>query len=53
MSGLRFSDGELFNTSGPLRKEKRHDGWYVIGKGLLVPVNDPREADRLIDALKK
>lgn len=38
MSILKFSDGEEFNTSGPLRVEKRSDGWYVLGKGLLIPV---------------
>ncbi len=53
MSQLRFSDGETFNTSGPIRKEKRYDGWYVIGEGMLIPVNSEEEADRLIGTLRK
>ena len=53
MSQLKFSDGEAFNTSGPLRKEKRSDGWYVIGGGMLIPVNSEEEADRLIGTLRK
>ena len=53
MSQLRFSDGETFNTSGPIRKEKRYDGWYVIGGGMLIPVSSEEEADRLIGTLRK
>jgi hypothetical protein len=48
MSVLRFSDGEEFDTSGPIRKELRRDGWYVMGKGLLIPVRDEEEADQVI-----
>jgi len=29
MSKLTFTDGETFDLSGPLRLEKRADGWYV------------------------
>lgn len=39
---LRFSDGVEFDTSGPLRLTARQDGWYVVGMGMLVPV-DTRE----------
>ena len=49
MSRLRFSDGEEFDTSGPIRKEERYDGWYVIGDGKLIPVRDEEEADRLLE----
>ncbi len=49
MSILRFSDGEEFDTSGPIRKEERRDGWYVIGDGRLIPVRDEEEADRLLE----
>ncbi len=52
MSILKFTDGESFDTSGPLRKEERYDGWYVLGEGKLIPVKDEAEADRLIDHLK-
>jgi hypothetical protein len=46
MSLLKFSDGEVFDTSGPLRKEERQDGWYVIGNGYLIPVASEEAADR-------
>lgn len=48
MSKLKFSDGEVFETSGPLRKEERYDGWYVIGQGYLIPVNSEEDADQMI-----
>jgi hypothetical protein len=51
MSKLRFSDGEEFETSGPIRKEERYDGWYVIGEGHLIPVKDEEEADAMIKKL--
>ena len=53
MSILKFSDGEQFDTSGPIRKEHRPDGWYVIGDGKLIPVKDANEADELIKLLTR
>ena len=50
---LKFSDGEVFNTSGPLRTEHRSDGWYVIGKGMLIPVNSEKDGIELIKTLTK
>jgi hypothetical protein len=52
MSILKFSDGESFDTSGPLRKEKRYDGWYVLGEGKLIPANDEQEANKIMNQLK-
>jgi hypothetical protein len=49
MSRLRFSDGEEFDTSGPIRKEERYDGWYVLGDGKLIPVRDEEEADQVVE----
>lgn len=48
MSLLKFSDGEVFDISGPFRKEERHDGWYAIGHGRLIPVGSEKEAEDLI-----
>tara|TARA_Y100001970_G_scaffold258220_1_gene337886 strand:- start:192 stop:383 length:192 start_codon:yes stop_codon:yes gene_type:complete len=45
---LKFSDGVEFNTSGPLRVTRRSDGYYVTGKGLLVPVNSYKEGQDFI-----
>ena len=46
---LKFSDDLEFDTSGPLRKKHEYDGWYVIGKGLLLPVDSEEEADEYIN----
>jgi hypothetical protein len=48
MSILRFTDGESFDLSGPIRKEERYDGWYVLGDGKMIPVRDEEEADKVI-----
>jgi hypothetical protein len=53
MSILRFTDGESFDTSGPIRKEERYDGWYVLGDGKMIPVKDEEEADRVIKRLTR
>jgi len=37
-----------YDTSVPLHKEIRSDGWYIVGKGLLIPVNDEAAADSCI-----
>ena len=48
MSILKFSDNETFDTSGPLRLEYRRDGWYVIGQGLLMPVDNKEQGQKYI-----
>jgi hypothetical protein len=47
-SRLRFSDGMEFDLSGDLRVVHRRDGWYVVGRGMLIPVADREESDRLV-----
>ena len=48
---MRFSDGMTFDTSGPLRTVRKSDGLYVVGNGMLIPVNDYDEAEALIEQL--
>ena len=48
MSILKFTDGEEFDLSGPLRLEERYDGWYVVGGNYLVPVNSEAEGKNYI-----
>ena len=48
MSKLKFSDGITVDTSGELRKLKLYDGWYVTGKGYLIPVKSEGEAEYII-----
>ena len=45
---LRFSDGMNFDTSGPLRAVRKSDGWYVVGGGMLCPVDSYQEAQEMI-----
>ena len=51
MSKLTFTDGEIFDLSGPLRLEERFDGWYVLGNNKMIPVNSQDEGIRLITQL--
>lgn len=52
-SVLKFSDGEEIDTAGPLRADKRRDGWYVVGEGKLIPVKNYAEAMETIKNLKR
>jgi len=46
---LKFNDGETFDLSGPLRLEKRADGWYVLGENRMMAVNDVSEGKKYIE----
>ena len=46
---IKFSDGMSFDTSGPLRVEHRIDGWYVVGEGMLCPMNDREDCENFIE----
>lgn len=48
MSKLKFSDGVEFDTSGKYRIEGRYDGLYVVGGGMLIPVKDREEGNKVI-----
>lgn len=50
---LQFSDGEKFNLEGEMRVERRKDGLYVIGEGMLMPVDSQKEADEYINKNKE
>ena len=50
---LRFNDGIDIDTEGPLRLMKLPDGYYVVGKGMCIPVNDVHEGISLIKELQK
>ena len=51
MSILKFTDGEEFDLSGEFRVEERYDGWYVLGKNRMIPVNDEADALNTIEKL--
>ena len=50
---MRFSDGMTFDTSGPLRLTRRRDGRYVVGNGMLCPVDSIEEGEKFIARLKE
>lgn len=52
MSTIKFKDGMEFDTSGQTyRVIRKTDGWYVVGRGSLIPVDDSEDGYRMIDAL--
>jgi hypothetical protein len=40
---LKFSDGIIIHTNGPLRTIELKDGWYVVGEGKLIPISNEEE----------
>jgi hypothetical protein len=49
---MKFSDGMEFDTtSSSYRVVRKTDGYYVVGRGMLIPVEDTDEAYRTIDEL--
>ena len=48
---IKFSDGMTFDTTGPLRLTCRSDGWYVVGEGMLCPVDNIEAGQKLIQDL--
>lgn len=53
MSKLKFSDGEEFDLSGPLRVELRADGYYVLGENMMMAVNTLEEGLTYINNKKQ
>jgi len=53
MAEIEFTDGVKFNTDGDYRIERRFDGYYVVGNGMLCPVDDRDEGKDLITKLTK
>ncbi|HCC45803.1 MAG TPA: hypothetical protein DEQ32_15485 [Gammaproteobacteria bacterium] len=49
---MRFSDGMKFNTDGEYRLTRRSDGWYVVGHGMLCPVDGPQDGSEFIKELE-
>lgn len=51
LNEIKFSDGMEFDTSGELHTEHRNDGWYVVGKNMLIPVKSKDEGEEYIAKL--
>ena len=50
---LEFSDGMKFDLEAPLHVERRRDGWYIVGNGMLSAVNSEAEGLAKIELTKK
>lgn len=48
---LHFSDGIKIDTSGSYRTVRYPDGWYVVGHGMLLPVEDRDEGNQIIRSM--
>ena len=51
MSALRFNDGMVIRTDGPLRITRKRDGYYVVGGGSCLPVESREEGFEVIKQL--
>jgi hypothetical protein len=45
---LNFNDGMSFDTTTPLHVERRRDGYYVVGDGMMFAVDTYEEGQREI-----
>ena len=51
---LKLPDGVTLDTNDPEYKlAMLKDGWYIIGRGALIRVQEPLEGESLIHLLKK
>lgn len=49
---LRFSDGISIDTSGEPRVLRLNDGYYAVGKGILIPVDSQEAAEFMVQRMK-
>ena len=52
MSKLKFTDGVEFDTAGDYHMSHRKDGWYVVGRGMLCPVKDYEDGQKVIAEMR-
>lgn len=51
MTRIKFTDDVEFETDGPYRIEEKFDGFYLVGHGMLCPLNDRAEGELMMDEL--
>jgi len=49
---MRFKDGMEIDTGGEYRVIKKEDGYYVVGHGVLIPVENRDEGKEIIKELR-
>ena len=52
VSQLKFSDGMVIHTHGPMRVVEFSEGWYVVGEGKLISAKSDEEAKKRIEQLR-
>lgn len=50
---LRFSDGVTIDTTGEPRVLQLSDGYYAVGKGILIPVGTRDAAEFMVQRMSK
>jgi len=50
---MDFSDGVSIDTDGEYRAICCTDGWYFVGKGILIPCSGRKEALDMLDEFTK
>lgn len=50
---LKFSDGVDIDTSGEPRVLRLKDGYYAVGKGILIPVDTQQAAEFMVQRIQK
>jgi hypothetical protein len=50
---LRFSDGITIDTSGEPRVLRLNDGYYAVGKGILIPVDNLQSAEFMVQRMQR
>ena len=50
---LRFNDGVSIKTDGPLRIIHLKDGYYVVGEGYCIPVDNYAEGEQTVKEMKE
>ena len=48
---LKFSDGITIDTTGEPRVLRLSDGYYAVGKGILIPVDTQEAAEFMVQRM--
>ena len=51
MSDTKMSDAATVDYGGPLRVAELQEGWYALGRGMLIPCRDRTEAEAIVEDL--
>jgi hypothetical protein len=52
MATLKYVGDLVIDSTGPLRKIRLPDGFYVVGQQMLIAVDSEEEADEVLEELK-